>query len=83
MKAYLLDREGFQTKAAWEAIKESNGKEQLIFCDIMIRIHGIREGNFAAVLEDLGDTFVELKAHLLKEWEQRREKISVWEELVL
>lgn len=80
---YLLDGEGFQTKAAWEAIKESSGKEQLIFCDIMIRINGIREGNFSAVLEDLGDTFVELKAHLLKEWEQRKEKISVWEALAL
>ena len=83
LKACLLDREGFQTKAAWEAIKESRGKEQLIFCDIMMGINGISEGNYATVLEDLGDTFVELKAHLLKEWEQRRGKTSVWEALVL
>lgn len=83
LKDYLLDKEGFQNKAAWEVIKESSGKEQLIFCDIMIRINGIREENFSAVLEDLGDAFVELKAHLLKEWEQRKEKTSVWETLVL
>lgn len=83
LKAYLLDREGFQTKAAWEAVKESSGKEQLIFCDIMIRFNGIREENFSNVLEDLGDTFVELKAYLLKKWEQRKEKASVWEALVL
>lgn len=83
LTAYLLDREGFQTEAAWEAIKESSGKEQLIFCDIMIRVNGIREENFSTVLEDLGDAFVELKAHLLNEWEQRKEKTSVWEVLSL
>lgn len=83
LTAYLLDKEGCQTEAAWEVIKESSGKEQLIFCNIMIRINGIREENFSAVLEDLGDTFVELKAYLLKEWEKRKGKTSVWEALVL
>ena len=79
----LLSQDGLQTKSAWEAVKEANGKEQLLFCDIMLRIGGIREENFPFVLEDLGNTFVELKAHLLKAWEQRKMQIPVWEKFAL
>ena len=78
LKAYLLDQEGLQTGFAWEAVKGAEGKEQLIFCDIMLGLNGIREENFSLVLEDLGDTCIELKAHLLKAWEQRKARTSVW-----
>lgn len=83
LKACLLDQEGFQTHSAWEAVKEADPKEQILFCDIMLQLNGIREGNFSSVLEDLGDTFVELKAHLLKAWAQRTEQSSVWETFAL
>lgn len=83
LKSCLLDREGLQTKSAWEAVKGVEGKEQLYFCDIMLEISGIREENLASVLEDLGDSFVELKAHLLKAWEQRKAHTSVWEKYAL
>ena len=83
LKAYLLDQEGLQTHSAWEAVKEANGKEQLLFCDIMLKLNGIREENLVPILEDLGDTFVELKAHLLKTWEQRKEQSSVWKKFAL
>ena len=83
LKEYLLDQEGLQTKSAWEAVKEADGKEQLSFCDIMLKLNGIREENLALILEDLGNTFVELKAHLLKVWEQREELTCVWEKFTL
>lgn len=83
LKKTLLLQEGLQTKSAWEAVKGAEGKEQLLFCDIMLRIGGIREENLSFVLEDLGDSFVELKAHLLKAWEQRKAHTSVWEKFAL
>lgn len=83
LKACLLDQEGFQTHYAWEAVKEANGKEQLLLCNIMLKLNGIREENLSSVLEDLGDTFVELKAYLLKTWAQRTEQSYVWETFAL
>lgn len=79
LKECLLEQDGLQTRSAWEAVKEADGKEQLLFCDIMLKLSGIREDNLSSVLEDLGDTFVELKAHLLKAWAQRKEQTYVWE----
>ena len=83
LKTYLLDQDGLQTKTAWETVKRADGKEQLLFCDIMLRINGIREENLSSVLEDLGNTFVELKAYLLKAWKQRGERENVWEKYML
>ena len=83
LRACLLDQEGLQTVFAWEAVKSADGKEQLIFCDIMLKLNGIREENISSVLEDLGDTHIELKAHLLKAWEQRELQTLVWERFAL
>lgn len=83
LKTYLLDQNGLQTKPAWETVKRADGKEQLLFCDIILRINGIREENLSSLLEDLGNAFVELKAYLLKVWEQRGEQETVWEMYML
>lgn len=83
LKAVLLDQEGIQTRAAWEAVKGADGKEQILFLDIMLRINGIREENLSSVLEDLGNTHVELKAHLLKAWEQQKEQTRTWDKFTL
>ena len=83
LKACLLGQEGLQTCSAWEAVKEAGGKEQLLFCDIMLKLNGICEENLPSILEDLGDSFVELKAHLLKAWERRKMQIPVWEKFAL
>lgn len=83
LKACLLDQEGLQTGFAWEAVKSADDKEQLIFCDIMLKLNGIREENISLVLEDLGDACIELKAHLLKAWEQRKTQTSAWERFAL
>ena len=81
--ACLLDQEGLQTRSAWGAVKKADGKEQLLFCDILLKSGGIREENLSSVLEDLGDAFVELKAYLLKAWEERKMQTSVWEKFEL
>lgn len=83
LKAILLDKEGIQTRAAWEAVKEADGKEQILFLDIILRINGIREENLSSVLEDLGDTHVELKAHLLKAWNRQKEQTHAWDKFML
>lgn len=83
LTACLLDREGLQTVAAWDAVKEAHGAEQYLFCDILLDLNGIREDNISSVLEDLGDTCIELKAHLLKAWEQRKTQTPVWEKFAL
>lgn len=83
LTTFLLDSDGLQTQSAWEAVKSADGREQLLFCDIILKLNGIREENLPSVLEDLGDTFVELKAYLLKTWEQRKTQSPVWERLTL
>lgn len=83
LKAVLLDQGGIQTRAAWEAVKEAEGKEQILFLDTILKINGIREGNLSSVLEDLGDTHVELKAHLLKVWEQQKGQTHTWDKFTL
>ena len=83
LKACLLDKDGLQTGFAWEAVKSADDREQLLFCDIILKLNGIREENLPSVLEDLGDTFVELKAHLLRAWEQRAAQASVWKKFAL
>lgn len=83
LKECLLDQTGLQTQSAWDAVKGAYAREQLLFCDILLRINGIREENLPSVLEDLGDSFVELKAHLLKAWEQQKAQTSVWEMFAL
>lgn len=83
LQACLLGQDGLQTSSAWQAIKKAEGKEQMVFCDIMFRLNGIREENLSSVLEDLGDTYVELKAYLLKTWELRGEQTPVWERFAL
>lgn len=80
---FLLTSDGLQTRSAWEVVKEAHGKEQLLFCDIILKLNGICEANLSSVLEDLGDAFVELKAHLLRAWEQRKEQTAVWEKFAL
>ena len=83
LKACLLDKDGLQTGFAWEAVKSTDDREQLLFCDIILKLNGIREENLPSVLEDLGESFVELKAHLLRAWEQRTAQASVWEKFAL
>ena len=78
---YLRQRsKGCRDESAWEAVKECRG-EKLQYCDILLEIGGIHEENISAVLEDLKEDNVELKAYLLKKWQNRQQTYMPWEAL--
>lgn len=83
LTACLLNREGLQTAFTWEAVKGADVQEQHHFCDIMLGLNGIREENLSSVLEDTGDTHIELKAYLLRGWEQHKAQTTAWERFAL
>ena len=78
---YLRQRtKGCRDESAWEAVKECRG-EKLQYCDILLEIGGIHEKNISAVLEDLKEDNVELKAYILKKWQSRQQTHMPWEAL--
>ncbi len=78
---YLRQRtKGCRDESAWEAVKEDKS-EKLQYCDILFEIGGIHEENISAVLEDLKEDNVELKAYILKKWQNRQQAHMPWEAL--
>lgn len=78
---YLRQRtKGCRDESAWEAVKEDKS-EKLQYCDILFEIGGIHEENISAVLEDLKEDNVELKAYLLKKWQNMQQTNMLWEAL--
>lgn len=78
---YLRQRtKGCRDESAWEAVKECR-HEKLQYCDILFDIGGIHEDNISAILEDLNEDNVELKAYLLKKWQNRKQTYMPWEAL--
>lgn len=80
---FLLQRtKGCKDESAWEFVKE-NHNMGLQYCDKLFEINGINEENINEVLDDLGEDYVELKAHLLKKWQSRGQNVDIWESLEL
>ena len=78
---YLRQRtKGCRDESAWEAVKEDKS-EKLQYCDILFEIGGIHEENISAVLGDLKEDNVELKAYILKKWQNRQQTQMPWEAL--
>lgn len=78
---YLRQRtKGCRDESAWEAVKEDKS-EKLQYCDILFEIGCIHEENISAVLEDLKEDNVELKAYILKKWQNRQQTQKAWEAL--
>lgn len=78
---YLQQRtKGCRDESAWEAVKECQG-EKLQYCDMLLEIGGIHEENISIVLEDLNEDNVELKAYILKKWQNRQQTHMPWEAL--
>ena len=78
---YLRQRtKGCRDESAWEAVKEDKS-EKLQYCDILFEIGGIHEENISAVLGDLKEDNVELKAYILKKWQNRQQTHMPWEAL--
>lgn len=78
---YLRQRtKGCRDESAWEAVKEDKS-EKLQYCDILFEIGGIHEDNISAILEDLNEDNVELKAYILKKWQNKQQMQMPWEAL--
>ncbi len=78
---YLQQRtKGCKDESAWEAVKEDKS-EKMQYCDILFEIGCIHEKNISAVLEDLKEDNVELKAYILKKWQNRQQTQKAWEAL--
>lgn len=78
LAGYLCKRtKGCREEAAWEVVKESP-LHKLQYCGKLYEIGGIHEGNLQEMLEDLGETDVELKAYLLNKWKGRRTADDLW-----
>ena len=78
---YLRQRtKGCRDESAWETVKEDKS-EKLQYCDILFEIGGIHEENISAVLGDLKEDNVELKAYILKKWQNRQQTQRPWEAL--
>lgn len=78
---YLRRRtKGCKDESAWEVVKKER-RSKLSYCDKLYEIGGIREENVNAMLDDLGENNIELKAHLLKKWQDRKKALPMWEAL--
>ena len=78
---YLQQRtKGCRDESAWEAVKECRC-EKLQYCDILLEVGGIHEENISDILEDLKEDNVELKAYILKKWQNRQQSHMPWESL--
>lgn len=78
---YLRQRtKGCRDESAWEAVKECR-HEKMQYCDILFEIGCIHEENISAALEDLKEDNVELKAYILKKWQNRQQTQKPWEAL--
>ena len=78
---YLRQRtKGCGDESAWEAVKEGKN-EKLQYCNILFEIGGIHGDNISAILQDLKEDNVELKAYILKKWKNRQQTHMPWETL--
>lgn len=84
-RKYLQDylkshTKGEQSEETWKVVLEEHGDEksfyQLLLDQECIHIH-----NFSAILEDMGREHTEMKAFLMEQWEERRQKEAVFESL--
>lgn len=71
-----------ETKAAWEAVKQSR-EDKLLYCAKMIEIGAVNRQNIGDMLDDLDETQVELRAFLLKQWPAMTASSAIWRTLEL
>lgn len=87
MKQYLIEYlnqrvKGCMEETAWEVVKE-NRENQLLYCEKLFETGGINEGNINAVLDDLDENHIELKAYLLKQQQNQMRSVDLWNRLSL
>ena len=83
LKSFLLQRnKGGPTEEAWDVMIKSE-EDSLLYCDKLFEIGGIHAGNIDLILQTLENTGVELKAYILKKWQNQRNAENIWQLLNL
>lgn len=83
LKSYILQRnKGCKSEEAWDVVLAET-KEQQLYCDKLFEIGGIHSENIDSILQSLGDNQIELKAYLLKKWQEKKEMETIWKFLSL
>ncbi len=66
LETYLLDHvKGEQTEETWKVVLEEYG-DDLRYYQFLTKLGGVREDNFQAMMEDMGESHTEMKAYLMK-----------------
>lgn len=73
---------GCADESVWEVVK-GEGQEQKAYCEVLFALNALNDNNFDVALEDLGESHIELKAFLLKKWQERKAESNVWDMLSL
>lgn len=83
LKGYLLAHiKGCPTEETWKVILEEYGDE-LCYYRFLADLGGVREDNFQAMMEDLGDSHTEMKAYLMKYHSEELKKKDVFDRFEL
>lgn len=66
LQTYLLAHvKGQQTEETWKVVLEEYG-DDLRYYQFLTKLGGVREDNFQAMMEDMGESHTEMKAYLMK-----------------
>lgn len=82
LTAFLRERMGECREEVWDVI-ENGGEEQFLYCDVLVETGLIGAEIIGKVLEELGENHVELRAYLLKKWQNSQKSAGIWEQLQL
>ena len=84
-RKYLQDylkshTKGEKSEETWKVVLEEHGDEKS-FYQLLLDQECIHTHNFSAILEDMGREHTEMKAFLMEQWEERRQKEAVFDTL--
>lgn len=83
LETYLLDHvKGKETEETWLVVLEEHGDE-LRYYQFLTELGGVREDNFEAMMEDLGDRHTEMKAWLMNYYGRHHRKEDVFADFEL
>ena len=83
LREYLLSHcKGQETEETWLVILEEHG-DDLCYYQFLTEIGGVREDNFQAMMEDMGDRHTEMKAWLMNYHSRNHTKEDVFADFEL
>ena len=78
LEEYLLAHvKGQETEETWRVILEEYG-DDLRYYQFLTKLGGVREDNFQAMMEDMGESHTEMKAYLMKYYSSMRREMDAF-----